>query len=181
MSTLLGFIGGLATAFLGREVAAYFPAIARWQINRAVSRVPEEFRVAARDKWFEIEVKIPGGLTKVLWGLGCNCLLSRVGGNPATPENVAKLVHHIFFYVYLRLILRDFIRLKFAWPRELRARWVVLKMFADQSLNIDKPDAPQPLLELVDKVQDDNLKKALVAAVEGMRKAKANEQQQPQK
>jgi hypothetical protein len=139
--------------------------------------VSEEFRAASRDKWFEIEAKIPGGLTKVLWGLGCNYLLSRVGGNPPSPENVAKLVHRIFFYLYLRLILHDFIRLKCASPRKLRARWIVFKMFADQSLNVDKPDAPQPLLELVGKVQDENLKKALIAALEAMRKAKADAQQ----
>jgi hypothetical protein len=173
MSPFLAYLGGLTTAFLGREIAAYFPTVARWQINRAVSRVPEEFRAASRDKWFEIEAKIPGGLTKLLWGLGCNYLLSRVGGNPATPERAAKLVHRIFFYVYLRLILRDFIRLKFAWPRTLRARWIMLKMFADQALNVDKPNAPQPLLELVNKVQDANLKRALVAAVEAMRESKA--------
>jgi hypothetical protein len=177
MSTFWGFIGGVATGFLGREIGAYFPTIAQWQINRAVCRVPEEYREASREKWFGIEAKLPGGLSKLLWGLACNWLLSRLS-LPNTPENAAKILHFIYFLVFMKITLSNFIRLKFSSPKDLKAQWAFLKMFADQSLNVDKPDTPQPLLELADKVQDENIKRALTAAVETMRKAKADTQQQ---
>jgi hypothetical protein len=153
MSFVWGALGFVAAALIVREIAAYLPTIARWQINRGVKRLPEEMRAEAREKWFAMESKLPGDLSKVLWGIGCNWFLAPQILKPATPERVAKLVHFIFFYVYLRLVLRDFIRLRFANPRQLRLRWLFLKKFADQAILANDPNAPQPMLELAQKLQ----------------------------
>ena len=62
-------------------------------------------------------------------------------------------VHTIFFIAYLQMVARDFVRLRFASPRELKSRWLLLKMIADQALTVGDPNAPQPLLELARKLK----------------------------
>jgi hypothetical protein len=70
----------------------------------------------------------PGdGLTKLLWGFACNWIGPRFG-------NPNRLLHTIFFIAYLKATARDFIRLRFAWPKTLKLRWLLFKMFADQVL-----------------------------------------------
>jgi hypothetical protein len=153
MSLLWGALGFVAAALIVREIAAYLPTIARWQINRGANQLPEEMRADSRAKWLAMETKLPGDLSKVLWGIGCNWFLAPQFLKPATPERVAKLVHFIFFVAYLRAILRDFIKGQFASPKQLRDRWLALKKFADQAIVMNDPNAPQPLLDLGNKFQ----------------------------
>jgi hypothetical protein len=47
-----------------------------------------------------------------------------------TPEAAAKLLHFVLFVAYLRTVLRDAIKLRFASPRQMRSRWLTLKLIA---------------------------------------------------
>ena len=101
MSFLWGALGFLAAALIVREIAAYLPTIARWQINRGIERLPEEMRAEVGKKWLATETMLPGDLSKVLWGIGCNWFLAPQFLKPAAPERVAKLIHFVFFVGYL--------------------------------------------------------------------------------
>jgi len=151
MSFLWGALGFLAAALIVREIAAYLPTIARWQINRGIERLPEEMRAEVGKKWLATETMLPGDLSKVLWGIGCNWFLAPQFLKPATPERVAKLIHFVFFVGYLMATLRDFIKLKFVGPRHLKMRWSLIKKIADQAIVANDPNAPQPILELAQK------------------------------
>jgi hypothetical protein len=167
---MLKFLFGVLTGLFIKEVAAYLPTIARWQINRGVKQLPEEMRADFGGKWFAVEAKLPGDLSKLIWGIGCNWLLAPQALKPATPEAAAKLLHFVFFVAYLRTVL-DAIKLRFASPRQMRSRWLMLKLIADQAVAVDDPNRPQPLLVLADLVQDEKAKRALLAMVEAMRTA----------
>lgn len=175
MSLIWGALGFLAAALIVREIAAYLPAIARWQINRGLKRLPDAVRPETRDKWLAIDAKLPGDLTKVLWGVGCNWILVPAFGKPATPERVAKIVHLIWFYIYLRMVVSDLIRLNFATPRQLIVRWKILKIIVDQGLVAGDPNAPRPLLELADKLQNERFKQQATIMVDAMRKRRQDQ------
>jgi len=178
---MLKFLLGVLTGLLIKEVAAYLPAIARWQIKRGVKQLPEEIRADFGEKWFAVEAKLPGDLSKLIWGIGCNRLLARQALKPASPGADAKVLRFIFFVIYLKITLREFFQLKFASPRQLRLRWLMLKLIANQAVALKDPNLPQPLLMLAGHIQDGKAKQTLVAMVEAMRTAveKASQPQEP--
>ena len=88
---MLNFILGVLIGLFIKELVAYLPTIARWQIDRGVKQLPEEMRADFGGKWFAVEAKLPGDLSKVIWGIGCNWFLAPQALTPATPERVAKL------------------------------------------------------------------------------------------
>jgi hypothetical protein len=164
---MFNFLLGVFATLLVKEVIDYLPALGRWLIRRAVRKFPEPEQAAALEKWLSIAATLPGGgVTKVLWGAVCNLLAAHVN------KGAAHLVHVIFGYVYLRVQLGDFIKLKFATPREIRMRWRFFQMLGDQALAAGDPNAKQPFLELAEKVQDEKTKRALLAMVDAMKKSK---------
>jgi hypothetical protein len=44
------------------------------------------------------------------------------------------MLHGLFFFIYLKLVARDVVRLRFASPKQLILRWKLLKSFADLAL-----------------------------------------------
>jgi len=169
---MLMFLLGLLIGLFIKEVAAYLPIIAQGQINRGLKQLPKETRANFGEKWFAVEAKLPSDLSKVIWGMGCNWLLAPQASKPLMSERVAKLLQFVFFIVYLRAILRDFIKLRFASPRAIKSRWVFLKLIADQAIAVDDPNQLQPLLALADRVHDEASKQTLLVLVEAMRNTK---------
>jgi hypothetical protein len=169
---LWGFIGALLGALVVREVAAYLPLIADSVIKRSARRLSEPDRTSVGKKWLETSAKIPGGLTKLLWALLCN-RVARQYYRPPDPKRSTKLARRLFFLIYLRLVFHDFLRLDFASPRQLIVRWRIFHMFLDQSLAIQDPKAPQPIQELIEKLQgqkgSEKAITALQAALQTMR------------
>jgi hypothetical protein len=169
---MFNFLLGVLTVLFIREVSAYLPTIGRSQINRGIEQLPSDaMRLDFGGKWLAVEAKLPGDLSKLIWGIGCNWLLAQGATKPARPERVTKLLHFVFFIVYLKVQLGDFIKLNFASPRTMMSRWVFLKMIADQSLAVDDPSRPQPLLTLAGNLKDEKSKQTLLAMVEAMRAA----------
>jgi len=169
---MLNYLLGVLSGFAMREFWAYLPTIARWQVNRGVKQLPEEKRAETSEKWYATEAKIPGPMSKVVWGILCNRVLAPESLKPETPERIAKAVHFIFFSLYLKLLVLDAFKGKFASPRDLIVRWRFFKMIGDQAITIDDPNAPQPLLMLAEKVQDEKTKQIFLTMVEAMREAK---------
>jgi hypothetical protein len=125
------------------------PAIGRTSIRRAANKLPENGRSETRDKWLETAAKLSGGnLTKLLWGFTCLLMASQL------KKGSVRIMHLIFFAVFVRLTARDFISLRFAGPRQLRARWLILQAIADQALVANDPNARQPLLDLAETVAE---------------------------
>jgi hypothetical protein len=164
---MFNFLLGVFVTLVVKEIADYLPALGRWLIRRGVRKFPEPEQAAALEKWLSIAATLPGGgVTKVLWGAVCNLLASHIN------KGAAHLIHIIFGLVYLRVQLGDFVKLQFATPREIRMRWRFFQMLGDQALAAGDPNAPQPFLELADKIKNEKTKQALLAMVEAMKKAK---------
>jgi hypothetical protein len=174
LKIVFGTLGAFVSYLLIREIVAYLPVFSRWLIRRSVRRFPEAQRPEVREKWLGIADKLPGDLTKVLWGVSCIWLARKFRKFEYKPDGVqaAKLMHWIFLYVYVRIVLRDFIHLRFASPRRIVVRWRIFKMFADQAIAARHPNAPQPLQELVEQLRkSDKDNTRLINALEAAIKA----------
>jgi hypothetical protein len=152
LSIIALWVLGILTIQISRDIGESPPLIGRWLIRRSVRGLPEPAQTEIRDRWLGIATTLPDRLPKVGWGLACNWLAPRFG-NPADPATAARWLHTIFFIAYLQMVARDFVRLRFASPRELKSRWLLLKMIADQALTVGDPNAPQPLLDLARKLK----------------------------
>ena len=146
MIFLLGWAAGITTGIIGKEIAGWLPFFGRLLIRRSVRGLPEPTQTELRDKWLDVATKLPGdGLTKLLWGLACNWMGPRFG-------NPTRLLHTIFFYCLSEGHCSRLHQAAFCLAKTLKLRRLLFKMFADQGLAINDPNAPQPLLELAKKL-----------------------------
>jgi hypothetical protein len=155
-------IGVIATLFV-RELIDWLPALGRLMIRRAAKRLSEDQRDATRDAWLEFATKLPGGnLTKVLWGAACLFMAAQL------QKGTRRIFRLILWYIYIRLIVYDFIRLRFASPRALIVRWRLFSSLMEQAMPNRDPGAPQPLLVLAEKAKDEKAKQMLLAMADGL-------------
>ena len=150
---MINFILGVVAALIGtlivREIADYLPFIGRWLVKRSVRRLPESQQTKIHEQLLIVANKLPGGgLTKVVWGFACKWI-APLYQEPSNPKTIARIVRGVLFYAYLRATARDFVRLRFASPKQLRLRWQLLQMLGAPN----DPNPPQPLLELAQKLQ----------------------------
>ena len=83
-----------------------------------------------------------------------------------------RLSDLIFFAIFGRSTLRDFIKLRFVGARQLRMRWLDFKVFADQAL-VNDPKAPQLLLDLAESVAKQTQVEETKSQIDAIRKSLA--------
>ena len=96
--------------------------------------------------------KIPGGgLTKILWGLACHLIADLINKTSKEPGTFAR---KFMFYVYIRIVIREFRHLRFRSTKQLKLMWQMLRMFVDLAIAARDPTITEPPLpEFIQKLQ----------------------------
>jgi hypothetical protein len=59
MILLVGWVAGIATGIIGREIAGWLAFFGRSLIRRSVRGLPEPTQTQLRDKWLDVAAKLP--------------------------------------------------------------------------------------------------------------------------
>jgi hypothetical protein len=160
---VLNFFFGVVTTLILREFWDWLPALGRMLIRRAAKKLPKE-HADIPPRWLETAAKLPGGnLTKLLWAVACMRMAAQM------QKGTIRFLRCIFLFAFLRQVAGEFFRLRFASPRQLAIRWFAYNLFFNQALAANDPNARQPLLELAERVGDEDTKQKLRVMVEAMK------------